>query len=111
MDFAAEDPKITNLRRLGGALMLALFSIEFRSGTVMNYCLLEYMDDKRTLTVRPPRVPRVDFRGVPIKDAAGRTVFDSAISFRNASVRSHFIATALQALRQQHPEVFPDNRP
>ncbi len=110
MIFDPQPAKISNVRPLSGRKMIALFSVLFRSGANLHYNLLQYMDDMRTLQVVPPRIPKLDFGGRPIKDAAGRAIFDSCLTFKTQAAREHYQATCLYSLRQQHPELFRNMR-
>ena len=51
-----ENVRITNIKPLTGKNLLALFSIELPSGTIINSCLLRYSEENRTYTVVPPRI-------------------------------------------------------
>jgi hypothetical protein len=100
------DCHISNLKRLNSRRVIALFSLELPSGTMINSCILKYSEDKRSFTIIPPQIPLLDASGSILKDHRGEVKFAAAISFRRQTTRAHFEHVTLKALREQHPELF-----
>lgn len=105
MDYSVRHATITKIRRLNSNTSVALFSVLLPSGVEIHHCFLKKTEDGRRWTVQPPRVPMLDENGELVFDGANRLVYGSALSFRNSAIREHFVATCLQAVQRQHPDI------
>lgn len=96
---------ITQIRRLDGRKAAARFSVRFSSGVELAGCFLQRTEDGRRWTVLPPKIPLLAENNELCFDGADRLLYESALSFKTAEVREHFVSTCLEALWRQHPEV------
>jgi hypothetical protein len=85
--------------------LVGFFSADLPSALILNELMLHHRDDQWWISF--PSKPMLAADGTALRDERGKIRYSKPlIEFANRAARDRFLAQALDALRETHPEVF-----